>query len=327
MRERGMGSSSDLVTPSLRPSFSYGDTILAMSETRAAFAIEARDLVKQYGELTAVDHIQFTVKHGEAFGLLGPNGAGKSTTMRMIYCRTPLTAGTLLVDGLDVTAQPRQIKARVGVVPQENNLDPDLNVRENLLVYARYFGIKKAEAEQRAQEALQLVALTEKRAVPVEELSGGMKRRLMIARAVLNRPSILILDEPTTGLDPHVRHALWETLRELRARGITILLSTHYMDEAEKLCERLLIINDGKILVSGTPRALIAAHASSFALEVQAETQHVIADKRGATHFYFAPSSELLAPLIKSYQGCETYLRPSNLEDVFLRLTERERLH
>jgi lipooligosaccharide transport system ATP-binding protein len=307
-----------------------------MSEARAAFAIEARDLVKQYGALTAVNRIHFTVKHGEAFGLLGPNGAGKSTTMRMIYCRTPLTAGTLLVDGLDVTVHPRAIKARVGVVPQENNLDPDLNVRENLLVYARYFGVKKAEAEQRAQEALQLVELMEKRAVQVEELSGGMKRRLMIARAVLNRPRILILDEPTTGLDPHVRHALWETLRSLRARGITILLSTHYMEEAEKLCDRLLIINDGKILVSGTPRELIAAHASSFALEVRGcnghqllapATQHILADQRGSTHFYFAPSSELLAPLIKSYEGCETYLRPSNLEDVFLRLTDRERLH
>jgi lipooligosaccharide transport system ATP-binding protein len=268
--------------------------------------------------------------------MLGPNGAGKSTTMRMIYCRTPLTAGKLLVDGLNVTRQQREIKARVGVVPQENNLDPDLNVRENLLVYARYFGIKKAEAEQRAQEALQLAELTEKQGVQVEALSGGMKRRLMIARALLNRPSILILDEPTTGLDPHVRHALWETLRSLRARGITILLSTHYMDEAEKLCDRLLIINDGRILVSGTPRALIARHASSFALEVRGcnghqllspQTSQIIADKRGSTHYYFAANSELLAPLITAYEGCETYLRPSNLEDVFLRLTGQERLN
>lgn len=303
---------------------------------QSAFAVEARELVKRYGDLTAVDHINFTVNHGEAFGMLGPNGAGKSTTMRMIYCRTPLTAGTLLVDGLDVTQQARQIKTRVGVVPQENNLDPDLNVRENLLVYARYFGIKKAEAEQRTQETLGLVALTEKQQVSVEELSGGMKRRLMIARALLNRPHILILDEPTTGLDPHVRHALWDMLRELRIRGITILLSTHYMDEAEKLCDRLLIINDGKILVSGTPRELIATHASVFALEVrgcnghqllQPATNHIIADKRGSTHFYFAPSPELLAPLIQAYEGCETYLRPSNLEDVFLQLTDKDRLH
>lgn len=305
-----------------------------MSDTRAAFAVEAHDLVKRYGELIAVDHIHFNVAHGEAFGMLGPNGAGKSTTMRMIYCRTPLTAGSLLVDGLDVTKDARRIKARVGVVPQENNLDPDLNVRENLLVYARYFGIKKPEAEQRTRETLELVELTEKSHVQVEELSGGMKRRLMIARALLNRPRILILDEPTTGLDPHVRQSLWETLRELRARGITILLSTHYMDEAEKLCDRLLIINDGRILVSGTPRELIAAHASSFALEVRGCNGHpllpseqIIADNRGSTHFYFAPSSELLAPLIKSYEGCETYLRPSNLEDVFLRLTDKERLH
>lgn len=307
-----------------------------MSEPRAALAVEARDLVKRYGDLTAVNHINFTVKHGEAFGLLGPNGAGKSTTMRMIYCRTPLTAGTLLVDGLNVTHRPRQIKARVGVVPQENNLDPDLNVRENLLVYARYFGIRKAEAAQRAEEALQLVELTEKHEAQVEALSGGMKRRLMIARALLNRPRILILDEPTTGLDPHVRHALWETLRSLRARGITILLSTHYMDEAEKLCDRLLIINDGKILVSGTPRELIAAHASSFALEVRGRNGHpliplatdeIVADKRGSTHYYFAASPELLAPLLAAYEGDETYLRPSNLEDVFLRLTDQERFN
>lgn len=305
-----------------------------MNDARAAFAVEAHDLVKRYGDLIAVDHIHFNVEHGEAFGMLGPNGAGKSTTMRIIYCRTPLTAGSLVVDGLDVTKDARQIKARVGVVPQENNLDPDLNVRENLLVYARYFGIKKAEAEQRTRETLELVELTEKSHVQVEELSGGMKRRLMIARALLNRPRILILDEPTTGLDPHVRQALWETLRELRARGITVLLSTHYMDEAEKLCDRLLIINDGRILVSGTPRELIAAHASSFALEVRGcnghqllQPEQIIADKRGSTHFYFAPSSELLAPLIKSYEGCETYLRPSNLEDVFLRLTDKERLH
>lgn len=306
-----------------------------MRETRAAFAVEAHELVKRYGELTAVDHISFTVKHGEAFGMLGPNGAGKSTTMRMIYCRTPLTAGTLLVDGLDVTQQSRAIKARVGVVPQENNLDPDLNVRENLLVYARYFGIKKAEAEQRTQEALQLVELTEKQTAQVEALSGGMKRRLMIARALLNRPSILILDEPTTGLDPHVRHALWETLRSLRARGITILLSTHYMDEAEKLCDRLLIINGGKILVSGTPRELIAAQALSFALEVRGcngqpllplATEEILADKRGSTHYYFASSPDLLAPLLAAYEGGETYIRPSNLEDVFLRLTDQERL-
>lgn len=297
-------------------------------------AIEARELTKRYGDFLAVNQVNLTVNNGEAFGLLGPNGAGKSTIMRMVYCRTPLTSGTLLVDGLDVTREPRTIKARVGVVPQENNLDPDLNVIQNLLVYARYYGIKRNIAEARSNEMLQFVELEDKRESTIETLSGGMKRRLMIARALLNKPSILILDEPTTGLDPHVRLAIWEKLRELRTAGLTILLSTHYMEEAEKLCDRLVIIDHGNILVSGKPRDLIAHHASHFVLEVRGCNGHplvqprngMIAEKRGSSHYYFAPSSEQLSPLIKDYEGCETFLRPSNLEDVFLRLTDRERL-
>jgi lipooligosaccharide transport system ATP-binding protein len=298
-----------------------------------AAAIEARDLCKQYGDFVAVNRVSFAVRNGEAFGLLGPNGAGKSTIMRMVYCRTPLTAGKLQVGGLDVTRDSRAIKARVGVVPQENNLDPDLNVTQNLLVYARYYGIRRAEAERRAAQLLRFVELEEKSEAAVETLSGGMKRRLMIARALINEPSILILDEPTTGLDPHVRLAIWEKLRELRAGGLTILLSTHYMDEAEKLCDRLVIIDRGNILVAGSPRELIAHHASHFALEVRGCNGHpllaaggVSAEKRGSSHYYFAPSSEHLAPLIKAYDGYETFLRPSNLEDVFLRLTDRDRL-
>lgn len=304
------------------------------SHQEQAAAIEARDLCKKYGDFTAVARVNFTVRHGEAFGLLGPNGAGKSTIMRMVYCRTPLTSGVLRVSGLDVTHHPREIKARVGVVPQENNLDPDLNVIQNLLVYARYYGINRKEAERRSAEMLRFVELEEKREAAVETLSGGMKRRLMIARALLNEPAILILDEPTTGLDPHVRLAIWEKLRELRANGLTILFSTHYMDEAEKLCDRLVIIDHGHILVSGTPRELIAHHASHFALEVRGCNGHplhtslagVIAERRGSSHYYFAPSTEVLAPLIRAYDGYETFLRPSNLEDVFLRLTDRDRL-
>jgi lipooligosaccharide transport system ATP-binding protein len=302
----------------------------------ASFAVEARELTKRYETLTAVDGISFTVRHGEAFGLLGPNGAGKSTTMRMIYCRTPLSSGLLKISGLDVTVSPREIKSIVGVVPQENNLDPDLNVRDNLLVYARYFRIPRAEAEQRADELIRFVELKEKRAAKIEALSGGMKRRLMIARGLINQPRILALDEPTTGLDPHVRHAIWEKLRELRVQGLTVLLSTHYMDEAEKLCDRLLIINHGRILVSGTPRELIARHALHFALEARGcngrqlqripPAGNIIAEQRGSTHFYFAPSAEHLSPLIRAYDDCETFLRPSNLEDVFLRLTGGEGL-
>lgn len=298
------------------------------------FAVEARDLLKTYGDLIAVNRVNLGVRYGEAFGMLGPNGAGKSTIMRMLYGRTPVTDGQLRVVGLDVMAEPRSIKESVGVVPQENNLDPDLNVRENLLVYARYFRIPRRVAEQRADELIAFVGLTDKTIARIDELSGGMKRRLMIARALINNPLILILDEPTTGLDPHVRLAIWDKLRELRGQGLTILLSTHYMDEAEKLCDRLVIIDHGQILVSGSPRELIVRHVLHFTLEargcngrpLQSSLPNIIAERRGSTHFYFASSTEQLAPLIHDYENCETYLRPSNLEDVFLRLTDRERL-
>ncbi len=300
----------------------------------ARLAIEAGEIRKDYGTLTAVDRLSFTVEAGEAFGLLGPNGAGKSTIMRAICCRSPLTSGSLKVMGLDVACHQRSIREVVGVVPQENNLDPDLNVRENLLVYARYFRLPREVAEERTERLIAFVELEEKRNARIDELSGGMKRRLMIARALLNNPSMLILDEPTTGLDPHVRLAIWDKLRNLRQQGLTILLSTHYMDEAEKLCDRLMIIDHGHILVSGRPRDLIEAHAKRFVLEVrgcqsQPLRTHelgVIAEQHGASHLYFAPTAEQLAPLIGEYEGCETWLRPSNLEDVFMRLTDRGRL-
>ena len=300
----------------------------------SGFAIEARDLMKTYGNLVAVNRISFNVKYGEAFGMLGPNGAGKSTMMRMIYCRSPLSHGMLRVAGKDVTIDARAIKETVGVVPQENNLDPDLSVRDNLLIYARYYRLPRHLAEQRADELIEFAELQEKRDVRIETLSGGMKRRLMIARALLNQPKILVLDEPTTGLDPHVRLAIWEKLRELRRQGLTIILSTHYMDEAEKLCDRLVIVDRGKILVSGTPRELIREHARHFALEargcngqpLQTGLPQVLAERRGSTHFYFAPSAEELAPLMKAYENHEVLLRPSNLEDVFLLLTDNERL-
>ncbi len=298
------------------------------------FAIEARDLMKTYGNLVAVNRISFNVKYGEAFGMLGPNGAGKSTMMRMIYCRSPLSHGVLRVDGKDVTLDARAIKETVGVVPQENNLDPDLSVRDNLLIYARYYRLPRHLAEQRADELIAFAELQEKRDVRIETLSGGMKRRLMIARALLNQPKILVLDEPTTGLDPHVRLAIWEKLRALRQQGLTIILSTHYMDEAEKLCDRLVIVDRGQILVSGTPRELIREHARHFALEARGcngrplhtGLPQVLAEQRGSTHFYFAPSAEELAPLMKAYEDHEVLLRPSNLEDVFLLLTDNERL-
>lgn len=297
-------------------------------------AIDADGVVRRYGELTAVDRISFQVGQGEAFGLLGPNGAGKSTLMRMIYCRSPLTEGRLRVVGHDVMTEARAIKARVGVVPQENNLDPDLNLRENLLVYARYYRIPKAVAEERADRLIEFAELEEKRTARIETLSGGMKRRLMIARGLINDPAILILDEPTTGLDPHVRQAIWEKLRHLREQGMTILLSTHYMDEAEKLCDRLILMDRGKILVSGTPRSLIEQHARRVVLEVRGTPLHpipppdptVMVEVHGTTRHYYAESADQLAPLIRACDGCETYLRPANLEDVFMRLTDRTRL-
>ncbi|MDA2929708.1 ABC transporter ATP-binding protein [Acidobacteria bacterium AH-259-O06] len=290
--------------------------------------------MKKYGTFTAVDEIDFIVERGESFGLLGPNGAGKSTTMRMIYCRTPLTSGHLLVEGWDVRHDQSKIKALVGIVPQENNLDPDLNVIDNLNVYARYFRIPAGEAQDRAEELLDFMGLTEKRNTWVEALSGGMKRRLIVARALMNNPKVLVLDEPTTGLDPHVRHDLWDRLRELRRRQITILLSTHYMEEAQTLCDRLIIMDRGKILALGKPLDLIERNVSRFVLEVHevdgrsplSLAPKVIAEAHGATHYYFAPSPELLTPLISKYSDHKSLLRPSNLEDVFLKLTGRDRL-
>jgi lipooligosaccharide transport system ATP-binding protein len=291
--------------------------------------VQANSLTKVYGEQRAVDAIDFSVTRGQTFGLLGPNGAGKSTTMRMIACRTPLTAGQLFVEGHDVRKQAREIRALIGVVPQENNLDPDLNVLRNLITYASYYGIPKAGAAQRAAELLDFIGLTQRADARIDELSGGMKRRLMIARSLLHEPRLLVLDEPTTGLDPQVRQEIWQKLEELRrVSGVTILLSTHYMEEAEKLCERLVVIDHGKILAAGTPRDLVLAQVSRFALEVRdvgdlplRPTQNGIsAVTRNNAHFYFAAEADMLTPLMKEYEGRRRMIRLSNLEDVFLQL-------
>jgi lipooligosaccharide transport system ATP-binding protein len=293
--------------------------------------IEARGLTKVYGQLRAVDGIDFSVARGETFGLLGPNGAGKSTTMRMIACRSPLTAGTLSVEELDVRTHARQVRALIGVVPQDNNLDPDLNVRQNLLITARYFRIPRREAEVRCDELLSLIGLEERGSARIEELSGGMKRRLMIVRALLHRPRLLVLDEPTTGLDPHVRQEIWQRLEEFRRHeSVTIIISTHYMEEAEKLCERLLVIDHGRILAGGTPRELVRERVSSYVLEVRdvdstpllAVPPEISAVERGGAHLYFAPAPEALTPLLKAYEGHRLVVRPSNLEDVFLQLID-----
>jgi len=289
----------------------------------------ARDLTKLYNKDKAVDGIEFSVKRGETFGLLGPNGAGKSTTMRMIACRTPPTSGQLLVEGLDVRTQGREIRGLIGVVPQDNNLDPDLNVRRNLIVYASYYRIAAKEAAHRAAELLDFIGLGNRADAKIEQLSGGMKRRLMIARALLHNPRVLVLDEPTTGLDPQVRQEIWQKLEELRrVGGVTILLSTHYMEEAEKLCERLVVMDRGHILASGTPRDLVLSRVSRYALEVRdvgdlplhATRSGISAVARNNAHFYFAAEAEILTPLMKEYEGRRRMIRLSNLEDVFLQL-------
>jgi len=291
--------------------------------------VQANSLTKIYGQKPAVDAIDFSVSRGETFGLLGPNGAGKSTTMRMIACRTPLSSGELFVEGHDVRKEAREIRSLIGVVPQDNNLDPDLNVLRNLIIYASYYGIPKKRAAQRAAELLHFIGMTERADARIDHLSGGMKRRLMIARALLHEPRLLVLDEPTTGLDPQVRQEIWQKLEELRrVSGVTILLSTHYMEEAEKLCERLVVIDDGKILAAGTPRDLVLAQVSRFALEVRdvadlplRPTQNGIhAVTRNNAHFYFAADADMLTPLMKEYEGRRRMIRLSNLEDVFLQL-------
>jgi lipooligosaccharide transport system ATP-binding protein len=229
--------------------------------------IKAESLVKKFGELVAVDGISFSVRDGEVFGFLGPNGAGKTTTMRMIQCVSPKDSGDLLVFGMDVNGEPRKIKALLGISPQEVNLDPDFTVLENLLTYARYFKIQKREAEKRSEKWLDFFQLQGKKDVLIDKLSGGMKRRLLLARAMLNEPKILILDEPTVGLDPQARHLIWDLLKMLRSQGITIILTTHYMEEAAQLCDRLVIMDGGKILAEGTPRALIEKHVARNVVE------------------------------------------------------------
>jgi len=300
-----------------------------LSSSARASVVIARTLTKIYGKQRAVDSIDFDVARGETFGLLGPNGAGKSTTMRMIACRTPPTSGELLVEGLDVRREGRQIRSLIGVVPQENNLDPDLSVIRNLIVYASYYRIPKQRAASRARDLLEFIGISDRADAKIDHLSGGMKRRLMIARALLHEPRVLVLDEPTTGLDPQVRQEIWQKLEELRrVSGVTIILSTHYMEEAEKLCERLVVIDRGRILAAGRPRDLVLSRVSRYALEVRdvgdraLRSTHngISAVSRNNAHFYFAPEAEMLTPLMHEYEGRRRMIRLSNLEDVFLQL-------
>jgi lipooligosaccharide transport system ATP-binding protein len=296
-------------------------------------AVSAKNIVKLFDKFRAVDNITFDIKQGETFAILGENGAGKSTTIKMIACRSPFNSGVLSVEGLNVENEGRKIRSLIGVVSQENNLDPDLNVRENLIVYSRYFRIPKETAQKRCDELLDFIRLKNKADSKVEQLSGGMKRRLTIARALLHRPKILLLDEPTTGLDPNVRQEIWEKLEELRrTENLTIVLSTHYMDEAEKLAHRLILLSHGKIIIEGEPRQIIKEKVKTFALEVrevgslelQKVDKHILTQKRGLSHLYFAETPEDLTPLMSYYDNRQMLLRPSNLEDVFLQLVENK---
>ncbi len=296
--------------------------------------VDARSLRKEFGSLVAVDSIDFQVLKGECFGFLGPNGAGKTTTMKMIYCSSPRTSGSLLVDGLDVDTHPRETKAKIGVAPQQENLDPDFTVFHNLVAYSRYFDIPRRAAETRAEKLLDFVALKEKRDVIIMQLSGGMKKRLILARALLSEPKIVILDEPTTGLDPQARHLIWDRLEELKTQGVTILLTTQYMEEAERLCDRLVVMDKGRILEQGTPRSLVEKHVASGVLEVQANNEVIGELKRmgsmvfdeigGRVHIYTSEPEKTLAELQKRHEIKRSVIRDATLEDVFFRLTGRE---
>ena len=299
--------------------------------------IVARDLVKRYGGFAAVDGLSFEVAPGESFGLLGPNGAGKSTTMRMVGAVSTRTAGELSILGLDPDAYGPEIRSQLGVVPQSDNLDTELRVRENLLVYGRYFGLPGKLVAKRADELLAFAQLEEKGKAKVDSLSGGMKRRLTIARALINDPRVLLLDEPTTGLDPQARHILWDRLFRLKEQGTTLLLTTHYMDEAEQLCDRLVVVDKGTIMAEGTPAELIRRYSSREVLEVRfgsdrnsdvakrltgiGDRMEVLPDR--ILVYSDDGEAELVRITEAGLHPITSLVRRSSLEDVFLRLTGR----
>ncbi|MFN2484190.1 MAG: ABC transporter ATP-binding protein [Candidatus Limnocylindria bacterium] len=299
--------------------------------------IHARGLTKRFGSFVAVDGIDFDVNVAEAFGFLGPNGAGKTSTMRMIGCVSPITDGLLRVAGMDPRTQASAIKAKLGVVPQLDTLDTELTVRENLEMYARYFDIPDHEARRRADGLLEFVQLSERAKDLVEPLSGGMKRRLTIARALINEPSVLLLDEPTTGLDPQARHLLWDRLYRLKQRGVTLVITTHYMDEAEQLCDRLVVMDKAKIVAEGTPRELIDRYATRDVVELRMDPDRVpaldgqlddlaerIEELPDRLLLYTADGDGALSRVHERGISPQSALvRRATLEDVFLRLTGR----
>jgi lipooligosaccharide transport system ATP-binding protein len=298
-----------------------------------ASVIVVERLQKSFGELIAVDEVSFTVEVGEVFGFLGPNGAGKTTAMKMIQCISPKNGGKLLVFGMEVDTYPREIKKLLGIVPQENNLDPDFTVYENLLVYSRYFDISRQDAEKIIDELLDFVQLKEKKDTMTDILSGGMKRRLVLARALINRPQLLILDEPTVGLDPQARHLMWDKLKSLKSQGVTILLTTHYLEEAAYLCDRLVVMDHGRILVEGKPDELIRKYIGTDIVE--AENEPVVIEcleKNNASYevigdmvqIYTSDPQKTTDHLLKECTLHKITARSATLEDVFLKLTGRK---
>jgi lipooligosaccharide transport system ATP-binding protein len=297
--------------------------------------IVATDLTKKYGDFTAVDGISFEIQEGECFGFLGPNGAGKTTTIRMIHCVSPITSGTVTVMGKASNIDNREIKLATGVIPQEINLDPDLTVYENLIIFAKFFDIPRAETKRRVAELLSFVELENRRNSKIDELSTGMKRRLLVARALLNKPKLIIADEPTTGLDPQARHLIWERLRSLKSLGTTLLLTTQYMEEAEQLCDRLVIMHQGRILKQGSPRKLVSDEIGSEVVEIRIakeEDEKLIAqmadlscghERVGDTLYFYCRDGHEIMKKIVDFNLPNVLNRPATLEDVFLKLTGR----
>lgn len=298
--------------------------------------VVARGLVKCFGPLVAVDGIDFSVLRGECYGFLGPNGAGKTSTLKMIYGASPLTAGELRVLGLEVRRHARAIKRQIGVVPQETNLDPDLRVRQNLLTYGRYFDLPAGEAGRRADELLAFMELSAKAGARIDQLSGGMKRRLLVARALIHRPSLLLLDEPTTGLDPQARHLIWQRLRHLKRQGVTLILTTHYMEEAAQLCDRVMVMDRGRVLVEGAPQELVEGEVGREVVELRVEEREEAAllsqipgdaytvERSGDTLYIFSDRALDIMQALKAAQVGNLLYRPATLEDLFLKLTGRE---
>lgn len=296
--------------------------------------VKAENLTKKFGALIAVDNINFEIFKGESFGFLGPNGAGKTTTMRMIQSVSPLTEGKLTLAGMNVTDNSREIKCMIGVAPQEDNLDPDFTVFQNLIAYSRYFDVPKEKAKNKAEELLNFLQLEEKRDVIITSLSGGMRRRLILARALMNEPQILILDEPTTGLDPQARHLIWTKIRNLKNQGVTVILTTHYMDEAAQLCDRITIMDNGKIIEKGKPSDMVKKHVGEEVLEVIYSKESMdclkntfpearidVVDEK--IHVFTQKPRGILAKVLEETSFKGAAIRDSNLEDVFLKLAGR----